>query len=141
MRLSEGDSPSSHRHLWFFLRERLRYYFRAAGLFGLGLIVVLSIIPGEMQIRTSSPKGVEHFVAYLMVALALVLGYRQRIYAPAISLFLIAVAGALELFQTLVPGRTATLADWEAGTMGAIFGTVFAVVLGDLLIAKIKAKR
>ena len=93
-----------------------------------------------MQIRTSAPKEFEHFVAYFIVAYVLTLGYRHRVFAPAVGVFLIAVAGALELVQKLVPGRTATLGDWEASTMGAIFGTVFAVVLCSLL-GTIKRKK
>jgi VanZ family protein len=71
-----------------------------------------------MQIRTSAPKEFEHFVAYFIVASALALGYRRRVFAPAVGIFLIALAVALEQVQKLVPGRTATLADWEASTMG-----------------------
>jgi VanZ family protein len=119
----------------FFLRER-PHYVRIAGLVALFLIVVLSIIPGRMQIRTSAPKEFEHFVGYFIVASALAFGYRRLVFASAVGIFLIAVAGVLEQVQKLVPGRTPTLADWAASTMGVILGTVFVVVLGNLLLAK-----
>jgi VanZ family protein len=132
MPLWECRGPSSRRRLLLFLR--------VAGLVGLCLVVVLSIIPGKMQIRTSAPKEFEHFIAYFIVASVLALGYRRWRFAAAISMFLIICAGALEQVQKLVPGRTATLADWEASTIGAIFGTVFAVALGNLLVANKKEK-
>lgn len=109
---------------------------RVAGVAVLFLIVVLSIIPGKAQIRTSAPKELEHFVAYFIVASTLALGYRDRLFAPAVGVFLIVVAAALEQVQRLVPGRTATLADWEASSLGALLGAAFAIVLGHFLVAR-----
>jgi hypothetical protein len=109
---------------------------RVAGVVALGLIIVLSIIPGNVQMRTSAPKGLEHFVAYFVVASALALGYRHRLFAPAVGVFLIVVAAVLEQVQRLVPGRTATLADWEASSLGALLGAAFAIVLGHFLVAR-----
>src|SRR5262245_15364008 len=116
---TERDRPASRRGPLFFLR--------ATGLVALCLVVILSILPGNMQIRTPAPKEFEHFFAYFIVASALALGYRHSLFAFAVAIFLIVVAGALEQFQRLIPGRTARLADWEASTMGVIIGTAFAL--------------
>jgi VanZ family protein len=123
----ERDRPASRRGPLFFLR--------AAGLVALCLVVILSILPGKMQIRTPAPKEFEHFVAYFTVASVLALGYRRNLFALAIAIFLIVVAGALEQVQRLIPGRTARLADWEASTMGVVIGTAFAIVMASLFVA------
>jgi VanZ family protein len=129
----ERGGPSACRGLWFLLP-----YVRVAGLIGLCLIVVLSVIPGRMQIRTPAPKEWEHFAAYFLVASTLALGFgiRRPIFTTVVLMFMITVSGTLEMVQELVPGRTGRLADFEAGTLGAILGTVCAIVLRKLLEAK-----
>ena len=128
----ERGGPPALRGLSFLLP-----YIRVAGLIGLCLIVVLSVVPGRAQIRTPAPKDWEHFAAYFMVASTLALGFgiRRPIFVTAILMFLITVSGALEMVQELVPGRTGRLADWKASAMGAALGTAFAIILGKLLVA------
>jgi VanZ family protein len=113
-------------------------YVRVAGLVGLCLLIILSVIPGQMQVRTPAPKAFEHLTAYFIVASTLALGFgsRRLLFATAVAIFLIAFSGALELAQEMIPGRTGRLLDWEASSVGAILGTAFAVMLGNLLFAK-----
>jgi VanZ family protein len=126
-----GRASICTRMIYFF-RERPRY-FRTVGIIVLCMVVLFSIIPGDMQIRTPAPKTFEHFLAYFITASMLVLGYRRLPSAMAAGMFLITAAGALEMVQMVVPGRTASLLDWEASSLGTILGIVFALVLGNLL--------
>lgn len=128
----EAGRPFAWRRLIYFFYERPGYV-RTVGIIVLCMVVVLSIIPGDMQIRTPAPKTFEHFLAYFVAALTLVLGYRRLSSAMAVGIFLITTAGALEMVQILVPGRTASLLDWEVSILGTILGIVFALMLDNFL--------
>lgn len=109
----------------------IRHVARAGGALAVCLIVWLSLIPGAMQTRTPLPKQGEHFLAYLLTAacIALALGRRRsRLYAAGA---LMALAGALEIGQALVPGRTPGLGDFLASCLGSWAG----VGLASLTIA------
>lgn len=103
--------------------------FQIAGLLAVCLIIYLSIIPGDAQIRTVAPKELEHFIAYLAGAFALERAFGRNWRWPVVILFFIALAGTLELIQSSIPGRTTKLVDWEASLLGAVFGSVFAKLL------------
>jgi VanZ family protein len=106
---------------------------RIAGLFGIFVIVLLSVIPADLQIRTSASKGFEHMAAYLLVGFVLAAAYgRHRGSAPIILILLIAVSGALEIIQQWCPGRTPSLADWSAGAFGAFVGVLLHAALREL---------
>src|SRR5690606_23514445 len=92
----------------------VRHAARAGGGLAICLIVWLSLIPGAMQTRTPLPKQGEHFLAYLLTAACIALALerrRPRLYAAGA---LMALAGALEIGQALVPGRTPGLGDFVA---------------------------
>jgi VanZ family protein len=112
------------------------FILRVVGAFGICLVILLSVIPAEVQVRTGSSKGLEHAVAYLVLALVLGVGYRSFRWATtSIAILLTALSGALELIQFWCPGRTPSVADWFAGVFGAIAG----VALCDA--AKVLRKR
>lgn len=100
--------------------------FQIAGLLAVCMIIYLSIIPGDAQIRTGAPKELEHFVAYLAGAFAIEWAFGRNRRWPVVIIFFIALAGTLELIQSSVPGRTTKMVDWEASLLGAVFGSVFA---------------
>lgn len=100
--------------------------FQIAGLLAVCLIIYLSIIPGDAQIRTAAPKELEHFVAYLAGAFAIEWAFGRNRRWPVVIIFFIALAGTLELIQSSIPGRTTKMVDWEASLLGAVFGSVFA---------------
>jgi VanZ family protein len=104
----------------------MKHAFRMAGVLAVCLVVVLSVIPGHMQIRTEAPKAVEHFAAYFLTGLivARALGSYCRAWV-VIGVFM-ALAATLEVCQPWVPGRTFEVSDWAAGALGAIIGVALA---------------
>ena len=104
----------------------MKHALRAAGVLAVCLVVVLSVIPGHMQIRTEAPKAVEHFAAYFLTGLivAHALGAYCRAWV-VIGLFIM-LAAALEFCQLWVPGRTFEVSDWAASALGATVGVALA---------------
>jgi VanZ family protein len=106
---------------------------RIAGLFGIFMIVLLSVIPADVQVRTGLSKGLEHMSAYLLLGLVLAAAYGgRRSSAPIIVALLIAVSGALEIVQQWIPGRTVSLVDWGAGVVGTLVGVLLHASLREL---------
>ena len=105
--------------------------FRLFSIAGLGLILVFSLIPGDLQIRTPLPKTVEHFTAYFAVALVLAIGRVRTRHAVAVAVLLSGLAGLMEFFQDLVPGRDAHILDFLASGFGAAAGASAAHLLNQ----------
>jgi VanZ family protein len=77
-----------------------------AGVAGVVLIVVLSLIPGPYRPHTGAPGGAEHFFAYAATAVALALGWRSLAQGVLIAVGLLVLACGLELAQLCAPGRS-----------------------------------
>lgn len=103
--------------------------FRVLSIVGLVLITVLSLIPGDLQIRTPLPKEVEHFGAYFAVALVLTIGRPSLPFAVGVAVLLTGFAGFMEFLQELVPDRNAGYSDFIASGVGAAAGATIAHVL------------
>lgn len=101
-------------------------FFRVLSIIGLVLITMLSLIPGDLQIRTPLPKTVEHFGAYFGVALVLIIGRPSIPYAVSVALLLSGLAGFMEYLQELVPGRDAGVLDFVGSALGAGTGAALA---------------
>jgi VanZ family protein len=99
------------------------------------LLAVLSLLPGDAQIRTGAPGIAEHVVAYGATAAFFTLAYPALGRVP-IVLGLVAYAGLLEIAQAYVPGRYATLYDFTGGGGGVILGCL----LGTLLLRQFRAR-
>jgi VanZ family protein len=102
--------------------------FGVAGVLALCLLVVLSVIPGHMQIRTEAPKGLEHFAAYLLAGFVLVRAFGAYVRAPIMVAILVVLSGVLEAAQLWVPGRTCSVEDWGASALGAMLGVCCALL-------------
>jgi VanZ family protein len=76
-----------------------------------------------MVVRTPLPPGIEHAVAYAGSAALLTLAYPARA-AWTIAAWLLAYSGALELLQSLSPGRHPGLAGAVWSGAGAALGAV-----------------
>ncbi|MGV2981877.1 VanZ family protein [Camelimonas sp. ID_303_24] len=86
-----------------------------------------------MQTRTPLPKQGEHFLAYFLTAACIGLAVEQpraRLYLAGV---LMALAGALEISQALVPGRTPGMADFLGSCLGAWAGVGMAALMTGLL--------
>jgi VanZ family protein len=121
---------------------------RIVGAAGLLLTIWLSVIPADLQVRTSASKGFEHALAYFVLGFVLMAGYRPRITRDGarrhrydILLLLIGLAAVLEVVQHWSPGRTPSLTDWMAGVFGAVAGVSLFVVLRQLSAAILREWR
>jgi VanZ family protein len=80
------------------------------------LLAYLSLIPGDLQVRTGAPSQLEHFVAYFGTAMFFMLGYPRRRVIAAVSLMVYACF--LEVGQLVSPGRFASVVDATASILG-----------------------
>ncbi|TBN53285.1 hypothetical protein EYR15_09665 [Hansschlegelia quercus] len=87
------------------------------------ILIVLSLAPAGVMVRTPAPKVFEHFLAYAGTGAFMVFGFaqagRQIIQATAA---LVAFAGLLEYAQRFSPGRESGWDTFFASGIGAIIG-------------------
>jgi VanZ family protein len=100
---------------------------RVGAWFCVVLLAYLSLIPGDLQVRTGLSGLLEHLVAYLGTAMLFGLSYPQK--RLQISLALVGFAGILETLQNFSPGRTANPLDACASGTGAVLGVVAVIWL------------
>jgi hypothetical protein len=105
-----------------------------AGLACLPVLVWLSWIPKDWELRTGAAGQLEHFIAYAGTAGLLGLGF-PRGPAWRLGLALGLLAGILEIGQIWVPGRTAQVIDFAASAGGALLGLAAARILAGRRVA------
>ena len=110
------------------IRQLLRLTAWAAVLF----LIVLSLIPKELEVRTSLAGTHEHAVAYALTSSVIAVAYPavRRLW---IVVALFALSGILELLQNFIPGRNPEIA-------GAVFSGVGAAT-GGLLVSLVTSFR
>lgn len=131
MKPSPGHHPQSLPFQETPEREPLRFrLLRVAGVIGVLALLVLSLLPGDIQapMRTGMPGALEHVAAYAAVAFCLRGGFTGRGSSVWIVASLTALAVLLELLQGLVPGRTPAVIDAVAGFAGAWLGCKAGVI-------------
>jgi Na+/proline symporter len=106
---------------------------RVIGLACVGVLIVLSLLPGDERPHTGAPGQLEHAVAYFGTAAFLALGFRTMRDRVATISLLAGLAAVLEVIQLLIPGRHSQFVDWFASSLGAGLG-VLAVVLMERLM-------
>lgn len=114
---------------------------RLAGWVGFGLIVVISLVPGSQRPHTGMPGQMEHFIAYLMTALAYGYGCLQLRKRLTWLVFLSAASAFFEAIQLFIPGRTGQAIDWAASSFGACVGTLLGWLVWSLFSQAIKQLR
>lgn len=98
------------------------------------LLAYLSLIPGDLEIRTGAPTRLEHFVAYFGATLFFMFGYPRRRVFAAISLMVYACC--LELGQLISPGRFASAIDATASMMGVgAAGALSVLISASVLVS------
>lgn len=97
---------------------------RAAAVAVVCLIALLSLVPGDVQVRTGAPKELEHLVAYTTAGALIAVALDGRWHWAIGTAFLVVLAGSLELLQDFAPGRSPNLMDWKASSFGSIAGVV-----------------
>jgi VanZ family protein len=95
------------------------------------LLAYLSLIPGDLQVRTGAPTLLEHFAAYFGTAMFFMLGYPRKRVLIAASLMV--YAGFLELGQLISPGRFASIVDATASIFGVGAASALAILISSIL--------
>jgi VanZ family protein len=100
-------------------------------------IIVLSLLPGSMKVRTFIPDSLAHLGAYALVACtaAIVVSSWER---PLIGLVLSGIALTLEAIQWPLPDRDASLIDFVVSAAGAWIG-LGAAFLGETFAPRLAA--
>lgn len=86
------------------------------------LLVYLSLIPGNLQVRTALGGVWEHLFAYSGTATLFALSHPRRRFR--IILGLTALGATLELLQGVVPGREPAALTALANAIGAVLGAM-----------------
>ncbi len=113
----------------FLLAMFSRRLFCVAGLCGIILILILSLVPGAERPHTGLPGGAEHFLAYCLTAAILALGFWSRRIAIAVGLTFL--ASLMEILQLWIPGRNAQISDAFNSGLGSLCG----IVLGGIALS------
>jgi VanZ family protein len=97
-------------------------------------IIVLSVVPGTVRPHVLGNDSAEHFVAYFLagslfaVGYQLAIGYQRSQRLLSSGILLATCAGLLEFVQLWIPGRSASISDFEVSTIAAWIG-LLAVIL------------
>jgi VanZ family protein len=93
------------------------------------IITVISIVPGNMQPDVMPDELYEHFVAYFITGSFLAIGYSRPTQLVSSGILLVICAGALEIIQLWIPGRTSSAVDFVTSSFGAWMGLILIGVL------------
>ncbi|MER2268663.1 VanZ family protein [Methylobacterium oxalidis] len=108
--------------------------FRVAGWLCVAVLVWLSWIPKDWEVRTSLAGQIEHAIAYCGTAAIFAVAYQETRRWWMASGFVV-LAGILEAGQLWVPGRTAQVLDFAASSAGAVAGVLIGRVAIETLIS------
>ncbi len=92
-------------------------------------VVVLSLLPGEAMPGTPVSDGVEHWLAYLVLALLPVATAARPWMTSAAMSLLIPLGLLLEIAQLAIPGRAFEWRDAAANAVGVLAGVITGWVL------------
>jgi VanZ family protein len=101
---------------------------RVAAAACLCILIVLSLAPAGVMVRTPAPKVFEHFLAYAGTGILAAFGFAQAgRQAVLATVALTAFAGILEYAQRFSPGRESGWDTFFASGIGAVFGVAVVV--------------
>jgi len=103
----------------------IRRLSRVAFYVGLLLVVALSLIPQDAMPTPDLWDKASHGLAYAALAVAGGIGYRSSRALIRIALGLFLLGAALELAQSALPDRIASLYDVLANAIGIVVGSLF----------------
>jgi hypothetical protein len=93
------------------------------------IIIILSVVPGDMRPHVLGNNHVEHFVAYFISGCLFAIGYQRPMQWLSSGVLLTICAASLEFVQLWIPGRTASVRDFEVSTIGACIGLLIIVAV------------
>ena len=92
-------------------------------------ITVLSLLPGEARPHTRLPGRLEHTMAYAGTGFLFWFGYSKPRHRRLIWIGLAIASGVFEALQNFIPGRSPSILDALASTLGLTFGFIGAALL------------
>jgi VanZ family protein len=104
-----------------------RTVFRLAAWLVVLAVAVFTLSPIEMRPTLDAPPDIERLAAFALMGAAFCLGYPKHRWK--IILLVVAVAGALEILQHVVPGRHGRLHDFNVKAFAAVVGVVLAMLI------------
>jgi VanZ family protein len=97
------------------------------------MIVVLSVVPGDLRPHVLADKHIEHLGAYFVTGCLSALAYPQLRHLFVTGALLATCAAVLELVQLEIPGRTSSITDFAVSACGACLGLLLAFILKQAL--------
>jgi hypothetical protein len=85
-------------------------------------LVVLSVVPGDVRPNVMGDKHLEHLAAYVITGILFALGYSQLRLIVFFGVLLTICAAMLEIAQLAIIGRTSSVSDFLASSVGAWIG-------------------
>ena len=99
---------------------------------------ILLLLPGDELPTTTISDKLEHALAFMALTLLGFFAYPRK--AAKLCLGLVTMGALFEGLQIFIPGRTASVLDAAANTMGVIAG-IFLYATATHLLAAIKQSR
>ena len=122
--------------LKLFTSQKMQTIFQVAAWLLVLAIVVLSVGPPSTRPITGAGHALEHLSIFLATGLAFALGYPRRFWS--LCLPLLAFTAAIEVAQTLIPGRHARVNDFLLDATASCFGVGLSYLLGLFRAATIQ---
>jgi hypothetical protein len=107
-----------------------------AGWLGVLIIVILSLVPGDLRPHTVLPGPFEHSLAYALTGAALAFGHRRYDSRLPWLFGLSSCSVVFELLQAWIPGRSSSAVDAAASSSGAVLGIFLGAVVAKLFVEK-----
>ena len=101
---------------------------RVFGWLSVGVLIALSVVPGQHRPQSTLSGEFEHLIAYAVSSGVLGLGYHRAAERLKILFFLVVLAGCLEITQIWVPGRRSEIIGFAASSTGAALGMLCAAL-------------
>ena len=98
-----------------------------------GIIIVLSLLPGSARPHTGFVGKIEHMIAYAGTGAIAMIGYRLRQQRLTFWASIVSLSFLLEFLQQYVPGRGANILDAIASSSGLSVGMVLVGVFIALI--------
>ena len=92
-------------------------------------IAILSLTPGDLQVRSGLRGLLEHIAAYGITAIAITIGARSGRFPGAVIATLVAFSGLMEALQFWAPGREPAFMGFLSSSLGATTGALLAYVV------------
>jgi VanZ family protein len=92
-------------------------------------ITVLSLLPGEERPHTGLSGRLEHAMAYAGTGFFIWFGYLHPRHRALFWCGLAIASGVFEVLQNFIPGRSPSILDALASTLGLTFGFLVSALL------------